>query len=239
MYFKRLLVLVTFLLAGSVAFSQQLTGLEGAWLSRQDTAQEILLIQDGYITHTVYNSDGKKFFRARGGLLTASGNKLSVLYEFDSAQPGEVGKQQEYQLAIEAMILQLNLNGRPQSWARVDNSSAPLAGVWKISARDSDGKLQPIHQTGTRKTLKMLTGTRFQWFAIDPATKIFSGTGGGTYSFRDGTYTENIEFFSRDNSRVGTSLRFEGKLENGKWHHSGTSSKGDKIYEVWGKIGDQ
>ena len=93
----------------------------------------------------------------------------------------------------------------------------------------------PIHQSGTRKTIKILSSTRFQWAAIDPGTKQFMGTGGGTYSFENGKYTENIEFFSRDSSRVGQSLTFDGKLENGEWHHSGFSSRGDAIYEVWSR----
>jgi hypothetical protein len=118
----------------------------------------------------------------------------------------------------------------------VDDGAAPLAGVWHITSRMQDGKLVPIHRTGTRKTLKILTGNRFQWVAIDPGAKQFSGTGGGTYTFNNGTYTENIEFFSRDSSRVGASLSFNGKLEGKDWHHSGLSSKGDKIYEVWSKV---
>ena len=52
----------------------------------------------------------------------------------------------------------------------------------------------------------------------------------------NGKYTEHIEFFSRDSSRVGASLRFDGKLENGEWHHSGLSSTGEKIYETWGRV---
>jgi hypothetical protein len=99
-----------------------------------------------------------------------------------------------------------------------------------------DGKVAAIHQTGTRQTYKMLTGTKFQWVAIDPGKKQFSGTGGGSYTFKDGKYTENIEFFSRDNTRVGASLSFDGKLEDGNWHHSGLSSKGAKIYEVWSRV---
>ena len=99
-----------------------------------------------------------------------------------------------------------------------------------------DEKISPIHVNGTRKTLKLLTGSRFQWFAIDPGTKGFFGTGGGNYSFINGQYTENIEFFSRDSSRVGASLSFNGKVVDGNWHHSGKSSKGDDIYEVWSRI---
>ncbi len=85
-------------------------------------------------------------------------------------------------------------------------------------------------------TVKTLTDTRFQWAAINPETKEFFGTGGGTYTFKNGKYTGNIEFFSRDSSRVGASLFFDGKLNNGQWHHSGLSSKGDSIYEVWSRV---
>jgi hypothetical protein len=51
-----------------------------------------------------------------------------------------------------------------------------------------------------------------------------------------GKYTENIDFFSRDQSRVGMSLSFDFALtpEN-DWRHSGKSSKGDPIDEVWSK----
>src|SRR5690554_5792392 len=97
-------------------------------------------------------------------------------------------------------------------------------------------KLVEIHQKGTRKTLKLLTATHFQWFAIDPGKNEFYGTGGGTYSFENGKYTENIEFFSRDNSRVGAALSFDDRIEDDKWIHTGLSSKGDPIHEVWEKI---
>jgi hypothetical protein len=59
------------------------------------------------------------------------------------------------------------------------------------------------------------------------------GTGGGTYSTLDGEYTENIEFFSRDDTRVGFSLKFDFELIDGDWTHKGLSSKGDPIHEIW------
>src|SRR5690606_38160854 len=129
-----------------------------------------------------------------------------------------------------------NANTNAIQFKRVDNGDAPLAGVWHITDRMQDGNLVPIQRTGTRKSLKILTGTRFQWIAIDPGTKQFMGTGGGTYTFENGKYTENIEFFSRDDSRVGAELSFDGTVKAGKWHHSGLSSKGEKIYEVWGRL---
>lgn len=88
---------------------------------------------------------------------------------------------------------------------------------------------------GDRKTLKILSGTRFQWIAVNTATGDFFGTGGGTYTFENGKYTENIEFFLRDSTRVGKSLSFNDEVKNGQWHHKGLSSKGDPIYEIWEK----
>lgn len=81
--------------------------------------------------------------------------------------------------------------------------------------------------------MKILSGTRFQWIACNVETKEFFGTGGGNYTTLNGKYTENIEFFSRDSTRVGMSLTFDFSLENGEWRHKGLSSKGDPIDEVW------
>lgn len=81
--------------------------------------------------------------------------------------------------------------------------------------------------------MKILSGTRFQWIAYNTETKEFKGTGGGTYTTLDDTYTEQIEFFSRDDSRVGARLQFTYNLKNEDWHHSGLSSKGTPIYEIW------
>ena len=86
---------------------------------------------------------------------------------------------------------------------------------------------------GDRRTIKILGGDRFQWVAFNSATGDFMGTGGGIYSAENGKYTEQIEFFSRDNSRVGAGLDFNYEVKEGEWHHSGKSSKGDPIYEIW------
>ena len=56
--------------------------------------------------------------------------------------------------------------------------------------------------------MKILSGTRFQWIAYNTETKQFMGTGGGTYTTINGEYVENIEFFSRDDSKAGLSLKF-------------------------------
>ena len=219
-----------FLLTGFMSSSQKI---EGAWQNTSDAKQTILLYQDGYFTQTKYTSGD--FLKTWGGPAKVNDGRMNIFTEFNSADSNEVGKEKSFVVNFKGNKLLINENGSEKVYNRIDDGKAPLAGVWKISAREQEGKIVPIHQTGARKTLKMLSGNRFQWFAINPDTKQFSGTGGGTYTFTDGKHTENIEFFSRDNSRVGARLTFNGEIKDSQWHHSGLSSKGEKSYEIWSR----
>lgn len=216
------------------AYSQSSTNIEGSWINKSAGQKTILLIKDGYLSCTEFTTG--KFISSWGGVVSEKDNKIIVRIEFNSSDSVVVGDEKVLQFSSAKNELVVSVNKKNTTFQRLDDGNAILSGTWKITARKQDEKLIAIHQTGARKTLKMLTGGRFQWFAINPETKQFSGTGGGTYTFINGKYTENIDFFSRDNSRVGAQLIFDGKLEEGKWHHSGFSSKGDKIYEVWERI---
>jgi hypothetical protein len=66
--------------------------------------------------------------------------------------------------------------------------------------------LGPSGDIFTTRTIKILSGGHFQWTAFNWATKEFSGTSGGIYPANNRFYNETIEFFSRDDSRVGVSL---------------------------------
>lgn len=231
---KHLFILMMIGFSSGIAQGQQ-DFLEGAWNMQNGAKQEVIIFQNGYFTSTTYQKD--KFINSWGGPFKIKDNTIHIRVEFNAADNQETGSEISLTFGV-ANKLTLSQPGRePQVYTRIDHSTAPLAGVWKITARKQNGELVHIRQTGTRKTLKILTSTRFQWFAINPATKQFSGTGGGTYTFKNGKYIEHILFFSRDNSRAGAQLSFDGKLIDGKWHHSGLSSKGDPIYEVWEKKG--
>lgn len=209
--------------------------LTGAWQTRNGNEQQVLLFQDGYMTHTSYDKEGRRFLQTRGGPYTVQQGKLEIRIEFDTRDKEKVGTAETYAYSLQGGRLSTSVSGKEGMWERVDEGKQGLSGLWEITARKGENGVTPIHRTGTRKTVKILSGTRFQWAAIDPGTKQFMGTGGGTYTFKDGKYTENIEFFSRDSSRVGSSLSFDGKLEAGDWHHSGLSSRGEPIYEVWSR----
>jgi hypothetical protein len=210
--------------------------LTGAWHWQNGTEEQVLLLADGYLSHTIYNKAEKKFIRTRGGTYHLRGNDLTIKWEFDTGLKDAIGQSAAYGVTLNKEGLLIDLNGKKGPWKKLDNATENLSGLWHITARMQNGVIVPIHQTGPRKTVKLLTATRFQWAAINPETKEFFGTGGGTYRFKNGKYTEHIEFFSRDSSRVGASLSFDGSLQEGAWHHSGLSSRGDKIYEVWSRV---
>lgn len=208
------------------------SSINGAWKLKEGTVEQVLIISDGYFMHSTFDQANKKFIVSRGGAYNFSGNSLATTIEFNTQNKDQIGQQIKYKFAVSNNRLNTDLSGKNASWTLVDNGKAELAGTWRSSGRMQDGKVV-LNPPRARKTFKILTGTRFQWAAINAETKEFFGTGGGSYTFKDGKYTENIEFFSRDSSRVGASLTFDGKLEGDLWHHSGLSSKGTPIYEIW------
>ena len=231
----KLLLLTIHLLVSAFAFGQVP---KGAWKSQEPTGStSTLIVADNYLSIASYSIGNKYFERAEGGPFTMSGDKMTYTPEFNSADTTKIGIPVVFTVSVKSEILTLRYE-EAMVWMRVDDAaSAPMAGAWHITERAAEGgELVKIHQEGTRKTLKLLSATRFQWFAIDPAVKGFYATGGGTYKVQDGKYTENIQFFSKDNNRVGSSLKFDHKLENGRWDHSGKSSDGKLVHEIWEKI---
>jgi hypothetical protein len=230
----RLVVLLSLL----ISCNSMGQSIKGAWKSQESTGStSTMIIADNYLMVCSYSVLNKYFERAEGGPFVLNGKTMTYTPEFDNGDTAKIGIPIVYKISQEAGVLTMEAE-EPRIWMLVDEAGkAPMAGTWAITERANEqGELVKIHQTGTRKTLKILSGTRFQWAAIDPAVKGFYATGGGTYTAKNGKYTENIEFFSKQNSRVGASLTFDWKLEKGRWHHSGKSTAGAPISEVWEKI---
>lgn len=205
----------------------------GAWQVTTEKETAVLLITEQYFSYTRFNVKEKSFLYTYGGVWKSKGGEeVEIKFEFHTNEKELVGQTFTVRAAFKEGKLQTEENGEMVNWTRVDQGEGSLAGDWRISGREQNGKMNVI-QLGARKTIKILSGTRFQWIAINTETGEFFGTGGGAYTFKEGVYTERIEFFSRDSSRVGASLQFEGKVEGEQWLHSGKSSKGDPIKEIW------
>ena len=223
--------------------AHQPNALAGAWHTQQGDIEQTAVFVDGYLSHSTYDVKNKKFIATRGGTYTAENGKLTVTWQYDTEKAANdtpietwVGQSSTFDYQT-GETLSTDLSGTDTKWHRIDANEGPMAGVWRITGRKQgdDISKMPLRD---RRTLKILSGTRFQWVAINIKTGEFSGTGGGSYTFEDGKYTEHIEFFSRDDNRVGASLSFDGQIENGSWHHSGLSSTGNPIYEIWDKLED-
>lgn len=220
--------------------STQSQNLVGAWEAMvpvenekiKTTLRSVVIFSDGYQVNTYFDLETGAFVNTNGGTWSLNGNTITETIEFDTENPERVGSTTSFE--IEMAGDELRIKDVPLIWKRIDaGEPGDLAGAWSISQRMRDGELQKRDANIPRKTMKMLSGKRFQWIAYNTETKEFMGTGGGTYTTINGKYTENIEFFSRDDSRVGASLQFDYEIKDGDWHHSGLSSKGKPIYEVW------
>ncbi|AXT20166.1 membrane or secreted protein [Flavobacteriaceae bacterium AU392] len=226
-----------FLLIFIISFGAKAQSLIGAWEAyttskNGESIRNVIIFSEGYQVATWYHAKTGKFIMSNGGKWKMSENTITEKVEFDTNNSERVGSEVSFKIYIDDTTL--GIVGDTLKWNRIDEGNpGKLQGAWLMSGRIRDGKTQLRDVNRPRKTMKIMSGTRFQWIAYNTETKQFMGTGGGTYSTVDGEYTENIEFFSRDNSKTGLSLKFNYSLIDGKWHHSGFSSKGDRIHEIW------
>lgn len=209
----------------------------GAWETHSespdgDKLRNVVIFSEGFQVSTWYHAKTGKFISTNGGSWELNGDTVTETIEFDTKDPERIGSSISFDVKITDSSL--TAIGHDLSWQRVDSGTpGKLQGAWLMSGRVRDGKTQTRDLNRPRKTMKLLSGTRFQWIAYNTETKQFMGTGGGTYTTIDGKYTESIEFFSRDDSKAGLQLEFNYELIDGKWHHQGFSSKGDPMHEIW------
>lgn len=226
------LVLLVMTLGSFKNHDSNVNQFQGAWETGGETKKSTRIFSEKYFSVAVYNAKDKQFISTAGGSWRIEGKELVETFEFNTENPALVGKEVRTPFSADSKTLTLN---KSEKWARIDDGTpGNLAGAWLITGRMENNEIKR-RTPGVRKTMKILSGKRFQWIAYNTETKEFFGTGGGTYSTKDGKYTENIDFFSRDNSRVGASLQFDFSLEQGEWRHKGLSSKGDPIDEIWTK----
>lgn len=227
--------ILLFLIVGSLSLSAQ-TDITGAWQSGPEENRSAMIVAGKFFSVAVYNAKEKTYTGTYGGQWRIEKNQFIEIQEFNTMKPELIGIEQRAEIKVQKDKLIFKAGNATQEFSRIDDGKpGALSGAWLITGRMVDGKTEK-RTPGARKTMKILSGTRFQWIAYNNETKEFFGTGGGSYTTIDGKYTETIQVFSRDNSRVGAKLEFDFSIiEGGDWRHSGKSSKGDSIDEIWTK----
>jgi hypothetical protein len=226
-------ILLIFLLLASVAGAKPVE-LNGAWQWVSGSEVRTVIFSEKFYAVTEYSLSEKKFIATYGGTWQAKGNDIVLVEEFNTINLANIGKEVTSPIKSAKGTIVTSFDGKPAiTWKQIDaGKPGLLAGAWVITGRRNNGEMSKI-VPGARRTMKILSGTRFQWIAYNTETKEFFGTGGGTFLTQNGKYTENIEFFSRDNSRVGNRLEFDFAIDGGTWNHKGLSSKGEPIDETW------
>ena len=226
-----------FLICTFLSFGIMAQGFIGAWECYHSSEagaelKSVVIFSDGYQVITVHDAKTGKFVSTNGGTWKVVGDTMIEVVEFDTQNPERVGSAVSFEVHIDGDAM--GIVGSDLKFQRIDDGKpGKLQGAWLMSGRVRDGETQSRDTSRPRKTMKILSGTRFQWIAYNTETKEFKGTGGGTYTTINGQYMENIKFFSRDDTRVGASLKFDYSLVDGNWHHQGLSSKGAPIHEIW------
>ena len=181
-----------------------------------------IMLDENYFVETQYLTKTAEFVLTRGGYYNKiKSNIIKVNLEFNSNFSKDSLK-----------LFQIE---KKDSWIKSFGKPIDLNGKWLMAGRITDEGEKRRDISKPRKTMKFLKDGNFQWIAFNTETFQFFGSGGGTYSAKNGVYTENIQFFSRNNNSVGKILPFNYSLKGVDWHHTGKSSKGNPIYEIWTK----
>ena len=178
-----------------------------------------IVIDNEYLIETQFSSDPAEFILTRGGFYTKNGRNFKIEFEFNSNY--EIDSLRELEI------------GKEKYWDKSSNRTLDLDGKWLMAGRITDNMERRRDISKPRKTMKILKNGYFQWIAFNTETFQFFGTGGGFYTAENEIYTENIQFFSRNNKSVGRVLPFQYSIKNNDWHHQGINSKGDPMYEIW------
>lgn len=211
------------------------TPLEGAWEGGSEESHITMIVAGRYFAAAVYNKKTNAYIGTCGGSWKMEGNQFVEVHEFNTMKPEWIGTELRSEVLLAGDKLTFKTPENTEEFRQVDKGvPGTLAGAWLITGRMTENGMQK-RTPGPRKTMKILSGSRFQWIAYNTATGEFFGTGGGTYTAKDGKYTEVIDFFSRDNSRAGMKLQFDFSFVDGDWRHQGLSSKGEPIDEIWSK----
>ncbi|MFT5735697.1 MAG: hypothetical protein ACI9SG_000027 [Maribacter sp.] len=210
----------------------------GVYITDTKNIRHEIKVSDDYFIYSAYKTSPPEFIRTLGGFVliekTAVGEQLVVLLEFNSDYERDSIRQLHIPTRIEGDTLHLNWFEKLKLTAS-KKPEQDLDGTWLFATRGPDEGQERRGEANTRKTLKYLQDGRFQWIAYDTNGLQFKGTGGGKYTSIDGIYTENIEYFSKDNTRVGARLEFNYEIKGDDWHHTGKNSKGAPMYEIWSR----
>lgn len=89
--------------------------LTGAWHLQHATIEEVLIFQDGYFSHTVFDKSNKKFISSYGGIYKPGATSVLLKTEFDTRAKEDIGKEKTVVYAIAANLLTTDITDQQQN----------------------------------------------------------------------------------------------------------------------------
>jgi hypothetical protein len=112
-----------------------------------------------------------------------------------------------------------------------------LVGSWKILSASFNGKPSKLHAESV--TIKHITPVHIIWIGYQPEQRQIFRSSGGSWTIRDGKYSETMRYGIGENFReksFGKSFSFDCRFEGNKWIQSGTMPDGTVLEEIWQRI---
>ncbi len=164
--------------------SEKSLPMNGAWklVSESQSQSEvpsgataIMILSDGRFSVAYFDREGKQFLGTYGGTFTITGNRYIESYDFNTWDSTQIGNKATLRHTLTNNNWTLSGKRRgsnvQETWQRIDDASqSSLAGAWQITSRLTGSGEMAIITPGPRKTVKMLSGTRFHWIAFNTET---------------------------------------------------------------------
>ena len=110
-------------------------------------------------------------------------------------------------------------------------------GVWQLTKYNYGNRNELTAFPKNKKRIKIITTTRFLWAQYNNSEGKMLSYAGGTYTFNEDVYTENIEFADKEMFNfLGKKEKFKINVNNDELYQIGHLSNGLKIEEVWQRI---
>jgi hypothetical protein len=115
----------------------------------------------------------------------------------------------------------------------------PQAGGEPVRSK-IEGTWELIHEAQNQRQVKVINQDHFIWVTYDRESKESLTSAGGPYTFKDGTYKEQVEFgrFGTPDLQkvVGKEQVFKVEINGDTLTQTGTLSNGQPIEEVWKRV---
>jgi len=132
--------------------------------------RSVVIFSERFQSIAMFNAKSGEFIYSNGGTWELNGNMMTEVVEFDTANSERVGNVITFEVTITNDKLSL-----PESdwhFSRIDDGEpGELNGAWLMSGRYRNGEKETRNTDRPRKTMKILSGTRFQWIAFDNEKK--------------------------------------------------------------------